>query len=179
MAPGRHSGRRCCGWRTRVHAATIVAAFTTTPAAAVADDLVAPARTGLASSIASWQRLAPNALLVPLLEPEGPLSWAASNEMRPCRDDSVTVDGHPLPLGQRIAIGRPQVVVFRLDDCWPLGTSWIGLTGTLEMRILNEGPRVSVMVRPLQLSAAIDGVRVPITGSFAAVVSLDVARSRP
>ena len=152
--------------------------------AAPPDDLVnsselATPPVGAAPSIASWQRLAANALLVPLLEPDGPLAWGVPNEIRLCREDEVSVDGGPLPYGQRIALGRPFVVRFRLNDCWPLGADWIGLSGTLEMSVLHEGPRLSVTVRPLRLSAAINGVRVPITAGFTGAVALDAASTRP
>jgi hypothetical protein len=168
----------------RVVALVALGALSVTPAMAALDDLAGPsdlARPALAPtpSIVSWQRLALNALLVPLLESDGPLAWAAPSDVRPCRDGAVTVDGHPLPHGQHIVLGRPFVIRFRLDDCWPLDTAWIGLSGTLEMSVLHEGPRLSATVRPLRLSAAINGARVPITAEFTGVVSLAAASTRP
>ena len=53
------------------------------------------------------------------------------------------------------------------------------MSGTLEMSVLHEGPRLSVTVRPLSLTAAINGVRVPITAGFTGVVALDAASTRP
>ena len=169
---------------SRAMAGVALAALFAAPALAASDDLAAPPDpvrpSGTAMpSVASWQRLALNALLVPLLEPDGPLAWAAPIDIRPCRDDEVTVDGRPVPHGQFIALGRPFVVRFRLDDCWPLGLAWIGLSGTLEMRVVHEGTRLSATVRPLRLSAAINGARVPITAEFAGIVSLAPASTRP
>jgi len=103
-------------WRSlgALRAVAFVALVVLASASAMAappDDLVnsselATPPVGAAPSIASWQRLAANALLVPLLEPDGPLAWGVPNEIRLCREDEVSVDGGPLPYGQRIALGR-------------------------------------------------------------------------
>lgn len=129
---------------------------------------------------AAWQQLALHGLLVPLLEPDGELAWAQPNEVMPCRDSAeVRVDGRPVPPGQRLAVGKPIAVNFSLDDCWPLGGAGLGLWGRVEMTIVNEGPRVRAMVRPVGLSAAVGGARVTIDSAFVGVVSLAPAKVRP
>jgi hypothetical protein len=160
--------------RTAATIATLLVAAAFSPmlqAVGPADDLVGGPV--VRAEPATWQRLALNALLVPLLEPDGPLSWAAPNELMPCRDSAeVRLDGKPVPHGQPLPLHRPLVVRFRLDDCWPLGSDWIGLFGTVEMTIVHHGASVTATVRPRGLSAAADGARVPLRAEFVAEISL-------
>ena len=122
-----------------------------------------------------------NALLVPLLEPEeGPLIWASPNELTPCPDSAtVRVDGRPLPAGQPVPIGRPFVLQWRLNDCWPLGAFRMGLSGTLDMTVLHEGTRLAVRVRPRDLAVAANGMQVLAWREFDATLSLVSGKSRP
>ena len=148
-------------------------------AQAQAGDLAHPGKLD-APATAGWRQLALHGLLVPLLEPDGELSWAQPNEVMPCRNSAeVRVDGRPVPHGERLAVGKPIAVRFRLDDCWPLGSAGLGLWGCVEMTIVNEGSRVRATVRPVRLSAAVNGARVTIDSVFVGVVSLAPARVRP
>jgi hypothetical protein len=172
--PAGHGLARHCGLAAAAMSLAFACSARTPP-----DDLANPAEL-TALTAASWQRLAFNALLVPLFEPEGDLVWAQPNEMLPCRDSAeVSVDGRPIPYGQRLPVGKPIAVRFRLNDCWPLGSAWIGLSGTLDMTLVHEGSRVAATARPRGLSAAANGARVALPADFVGVVSLAPAAARP
>ena len=132
------------------------------------------------TSAPSWRRFALNALVVPLLEPDGPTAWVVRNELLPCRDNAdVRVDGAPLPAGRALPLYRRILLRFKLDDCWPLGNSWIGLTGIVEVTLVNVGPRLVAHVRPVDLTASMYGARVPLRDAFGGVVALHSAAVRP
>jgi hypothetical protein len=115
------------------------------------------------------------------LEPEaGPLVWAEPNDMMPCLDSgTVRIDGRPLQAGQPVPVGRPLVVQWRMNDCWPLGTAVMGLSGTLEMVLLHQRSQLAVHVRPRGLVVEANGMRAPAWREFDATVSLASATWRP
>lgn len=131
-------------------------------------------------ALAELQRRLLNAVLVPMLESEGPLVWAEPTELSPCRENSsVTVDGSPLAGGRTVVPGRPVELRLRLDDCWPLGTSWMGLTGIIDMTLMHLPGRLEASIRPHDLTVAADGRRRKVTQPLFGELSLAAPGHRP
>ncbi len=149
-------------------ALAVLVAWTTWPAPAAS-----PGGAPASAAAASWDRRLANALVVPLLDPEGELAWAEPSAAHPCRDSAdVRLDGAAPEPGRRLPVDVPVRLTLQLRDCWPLGLDGIRLDGALEIELRAHADRIDVTLRPQQLSGIVDGRQVPFTETVDARIEL-------
>jgi len=127
-----------------------------------------------AEADAIWQKFALNALLVPLLDDDNPPRWAPATELMPCIAAArVSLDGKPLPAGERVPSGS-FVLHWQLAHCAPLGEAYFSLRGKLTMQIDAQPKRITALIVPDDLVViAADGRRHPATRPFTATLALE------
>lgn len=123
--------------------------------------------------LAYWQRFALNALLVPLLDVDEQERWAEPSSAMPCLETSqVTLDGRPLPAGERLPAGE-FTLRWTLADCRPFGPESLALWGSVEARLRNVAGRVGGVLHsgPLLVVEG-DGRPLRVDAPFVATVAL-------
>lgn len=128
-----------------------------------------------------FQRHALNALLVPLLDDDEPPRWTDVALRYFCGPATrVEIDGQPLVPGVVIP-ATPFTVRWHIDQCWPLAYDAFELSGSVDLRVQQEGSGLSAIVSAQRLRIATAKGSSSVGAPFAATISMssDEPGSRP